>query len=107
MDILITSRHKASDKILIDLAIDEYIHIVELRRTKKTKTEIVYEYCADHNNDWGEIYYTPGDDDYDVTRDVYADKKGGFFFATAGDWIVRQAIKEQFPQTVVIPTTKI
>ncbi|MDO4983916.1 MAG: hypothetical protein Q4E35_10255 [Eubacteriales bacterium] len=99
--------HKAYDKILVDLAADEYIHIVELRRKKKTKTEIVYEYCADHNNDWGEIYYTPGDDDYDVTRYVYADKKGGFFFAAAGDWIVRQAIKEQFPQTAVIPITKI
>ena len=99
--------HKAYDKILIDLAVDEYIHIVELRRTKKTKTEIVYEYCADHNNDWGEIHYTPGDDDYDVTRYVYADKKGGFFFAAAGDWIVRQAAKEQFPQTVIIPITKI
>lgn len=64
--------HKAYDKILVELAIDEYIHIVELRRKKKTKTEIVYEYCADHNNDWGEIHYTPGDDDYDVTRYVYA-----------------------------------
>ena len=99
--------HKAYDKILVELAIDEYIHIVELRRKKKTKTEIVYEYCADHNNDWGEIHYTPGDDDYDVTRYVYADKKGGFFFAAAGDWIVRQATKEQFPQTAVIPITKI
>lgn len=99
--------HKAYDKILVELAIDEYIHIVELRRKKKTKTEIVYEYCADHNNNWGEIHYTPGDDDYDVTRYVYADKKGEFFFAAAGDWIVRQATKEQFPQTVVIPITKI
>ena len=99
--------HKAYDKILIDLAVDEYIHIVELRRKKKTKTEIVYEYCADHNNDWGEIHYTPGDDDYDVTHYVYADKKGGFLFAAAGDWIVRQAAKEQFPQTAVIPITKI
>lgn len=99
--------HKAYDKILVDLAVDGYVHIVELRRKKKTKTEIVYEYCADHNNDWGEIHYAPGDDDYDVTRYVYADKKGSFFFAAAGDWIVRQAAKEQFPQTVVIPTTKI
>ena len=99
--------HKAYDKILVELAIDEYIHIGELRRKKKTKTEIVYEYCADHNNDWGEIHYTPGDDDYDVTRYVYADKKGGFFFAAAGDWIVRQATKEQFPQTAVIPIPKI
>ena len=99
--------HKAYDKILIDLAVDEYIHIVELRRKKKMKTEIVYEYCADHNNDWGEIHYTPGDDDYDVTHYVYADKKGGFLFAAAGDWIVRQAAKEQFPQTAVIPITKI
>ena len=92
--------HKAYDKILMELA-------VELRRTKKTKSEIVYEYCADHNNDWGEIQYTPGEDDYDVTRYVYADKKGGFFFAAAGEWIVRQAAKEQFPQTVVVPITKI
>ena len=84
-----------------------YIHIVELRRTKKTKTKIVYEYCANHNNDWGEIHYTPGDNDYDVIRYVYADKKGDFFFAAAGDRIVRQAAKEQFPQTVVIPITKI
>lgn len=99
--------HKAYDKILIDLAVDEYIHIVELRRKKKTKTEIVYEYCADHNNDWGEIHYTPGDDDYDVTHYVYADKKGAFLFAAACDWIVRQSAKEQFPQTAVIPITKI
>ena len=99
--------HKAYDKILVELAIDEYIHIVELRRKKKTKTEIVYEYCADHNNDWGEIHYTPGDDDYDVTHYVYADKKGGFLFAAAGERIVRQAAKEQFPQTTVIPVTKI
>ena len=99
--------HKAYDKILVELAVDEYIHIVELRRKKKTKTEIVYEYCADHNNDWGEIHYTPGDDDYNVTSYVYADTKGEFFFAAAGDWIVRQAIKEQFPQKVVMPITKI
>lgn len=99
--------HKAYDKILIELAVDEYIHIVELRRKKKTKTEIIYEYSADHNNDWGEIHYISGDDDYDVTRYVYADKKGGFFFAAAGDRIVHQAAREQFPQTVVIPITKI
>lgn len=99
--------HKAYDKILIDLAVDDYIHIVELRRTKKAKAEIVYEYCADHNHDWGEIRYKLGDNDYDVIRYVYAEKKGGFFFAAAGDWIVRQAAKEQFLQTVVIPITKI
>ena len=99
--------HKAYDKILLELAVDEYSHIVELRCTKKTKTEIIYEYCADHNNDWGEIRYTPGNNEYDVTRYVYADKKDGFFFAAAGDWIVRQASKEQFPQTAVIPITKI
>lgn len=99
--------HKAYDKILIELAIDEYIHIVELRRKKKTKTEIIYEYCADHNSDWGEIQYILGDDDYDVTRYVYADKKGDFFFAAAGDWIVRQAAREQFPQIKLIPITKI
>lgn len=99
--------HKAYDKILIDLAVDDYIHIVELRRTKKVKAEIVYEYCADHNNDWGEIRYKLGDNDYDVTRYVYADKKGEFFFAAAGDWIVRQAAKDQFLQTAVIPITKV
>ena len=97
----------AYEKMLIELAIDGYIHIVELRRKKNTKTNIVYEYCADHNNDWGEIRYTPGDDDYEVTRYVYADKKGGFFFAAAGDCIVRQSEKEKFPQAVVIPVTKI
>ena len=97
----------AYEKMLIELAIDGYIHIVELRRKKKTKTTIIYEYCADHNNDWGEIHYTPGDDNYEVTRYVYADKKGGFFFAAAGDWIVRQSEKEKFPQTVIIPVTKI
>ena len=93
--------------ILTELAADEYIHIVELRRKKKTKAEVVYEYCADHNNDWGEIRYTPGEDDYAVTRYVYADRKGGFYFAAAGDWIIRQAAKEQFTQTVVIPLSKI
>ena len=51
--------------------------------------------------------YTPDDDDYEVIRYVYADKKGGFFFAAAGDWIIRQAAREQFPQTAVIPITKI
>lgn len=98
--------HKAYGKILIELAVDEYIHIVELRRKKKAKVEIIYEYCADHNNEWGKIHYTPGDDDYDITRYVYADKNCGFFFATAGNWIVQQAAKELFPQTAVIPITK-
>lgn len=99
--------HRAYDRILTELAADDYIHVVELRRKRKAKTEIVYEYCADHNNDWGEIRYTPGDDDYDVTRYVYADRKVGFFFAAAGDWIVRQAAGGQFPQTAVIPLSKI
>lgn len=67
----------------------------------------MYEYCADHNNDWGEIHYTLGEEDYDVTRYVYADKKGSLFFALAGDWIVRHAAKEQFPQTAVLAITKI
>ena len=31
-------------------AVDEYIHIVEVQRTK-TKTKIIYEYCDGHNND--------------------------------------------------------
>ncbi len=99
--------HRAYDRILTELAEDDYIHVIELRRKKKAKTEIIYEYCADHNNDWGEIRYTPGDDDYDATRYVYVDRKGEFFFAAAGDWIIRQAAKEQFTQTVVIPLSKI
>ena len=94
------------EKMLIDLAVDEYIHVVELRLKEKTKTDIVYEYCADHNNDWGEIRYTFGEDDYDVTRYVYADKKGGFFFAQAGEWIMRQARNEKFPKSKLIVTEK-
>lgn len=94
------------EKMIIDLAVDEYIHIVELRLKEKTKTNVTYEYCADHNNDWGEIRYIFGDDDYDVIRYVYTDKKGGFFFASAGDWIMRQARNEKFPKRKLIVTEK-
>ena len=95
------------EKMLIDLAIGEYIHIVELRLKEKTKTSVTYEYCADHNNDWGEIRYTFGDDDYDVTRYVYADKKGGIFFAKAGDWIMLQAGSEKYPKRKIIVSDKL
>ena len=78
----------AYEKMLIELAIDEYIHIVELRLTSADNNSVTYEYCVDHNNDWGEIHYTFGEDDYDVVRYIYADKKGGFYFAAAGEWIM-------------------
>ena len=95
------------EKMLIDLAIGEYIHIVEFRLKEKTKTSVTYEYCADHNNDWGEIRYTFGEDDYDVIRYVYADKKGGFFFAKAGDWIMLQAGSEKYPKRKLIVSDKL
>ena len=75
----------AYEKMLIELAIDEYIHIVELRLKSTDNNSVTYEYCADHNNDWGEICYFFGEDDYDVKRYIHADKKGDFFFATAGE----------------------
>jgi hypothetical protein len=56
----------AYEKMLIELAIDKYIHIVELRLTSADNNSVTYEYCADHNNDWGKIHYTFGEDDYDV-----------------------------------------
>ncbi len=55
---------------MIELAIDEYIHIVELRLKSADNNSVTYEYCADHNNDWGEIHYTFGEDDYDVVQYV-------------------------------------
>ena len=94
------------EKMLIDLAVNEYIHIVELRLKEKTETSVIYEYCADHNNDWGEIRYVPGDSDYEVASYVYADKKGGFFFASAGEWIIRHAKEENYPKHKLIVTEK-
>ena len=41
----------AYDKMMIELAIDEHIHIVELRLTSADNNSVTYEYCADHNND--------------------------------------------------------
>ena len=41
----------AYEKMLIELAIDEYIHIVELRLKFTDDNSVTYEYCADHNND--------------------------------------------------------
>ena len=95
------------EKMLIDLAIDGYIHIVELRLKEKTNCYVIYEYCADHNNDWGEIRYDFGEDDYEVTRYVYADVKGGFFFAPAGDWIMSQAKRNGFSKRKLIVTKKL
>lgn len=45
------------EKMLIELAIDEYIHIVELRLKSADNNSVTYEYCADHNNDWGKIHF--------------------------------------------------
>ena len=44
--------------MLIELAIDEYIHIVGLRLKSADDKSVTYEYCADHNNDWVK-YITP------------------------------------------------
>ena len=92
----------AYDKMLIELAIDEYIHIVELRLTSADNNSVTYEYCADHNNDWGKIHYTFGEDDYDVKRYIYADRKGDFFFATAGEWIMHNTGRKHIPKYMVI-----
>ena len=48
----------AYEKILIELAIDEYIHIVELRLKSADDKSVIYEYCTAHNNDWGK-FITP------------------------------------------------
>ena len=92
----------AYDKMMIELAIDEYIHIVELRLTSADNNSVTYEYCADHNNDWGKIHYTFGEDDYDVNRYIYADRKGGFYFAAAGEWMIRIANEKSVSKYAVI-----
>ena len=92
----------AYEKMLIELAIDEYVHIVELRLKSDDDKSVVYEYCADHKKDWGEIRYTFGEDDYDVNRYIYTDRKGGFFFATAGEWIMRNTNIKYIPRYMVI-----
>lgn len=92
----------AYEKMLIELAIDEYIHIVELRLTSADNNSVTYEYCADHNNDWGEICYFFGEDDYDVKRYIHADKKGDFFFATAGEWIMHNTCRNHIPRYMVV-----
>ena len=92
----------AYEKMLIELAIDEYIHIVELRLKSADDKSVTYEYCADHNNDWGEIHYTLGEDDYDVNRYVYADKKGGFLLRRSRRTIMQNAKRKHIPKYVVI-----
>ena len=92
----------AYDKMMIELAIDEHIHIVELRLTSADNNSVTYEYCADHNNDWGKIHYTFGEDDYDVNRYIYADRKGGFYFATAGECMIRIANEKSVSKYAVI-----
>ena len=84
------------------LFIQHHIHIVELRLTSADNNSVTYEYCADHNNDWGEIHYTLGEDDYDVKRYIYTDRKGGFYFAAAGEWIVYNANRKHIPKYMVI-----
>ena len=92
----------AYEEMLIELAIDEYIHIVELRLKFTDDNSVTYEYCADHNNDWGKIHYTFGEVDYDVVQYVYADKKGDFFFACAGEWITQNTNRKHIPKYLVI-----
>ena len=92
----------AYDKMMIELAIDEYIHIVELRLTSADNNSVTYEYCADHSNDWGEIRHTFGEDDYDVVRYIYADRKGDFYFAAAGEWMIRIANEKSVSKYAVI-----
>lgn len=92
----------AYEKMMIELAIDEYIHIVELRLKFVDDNSVTYEYCADHNKDWGEIHYTFGEDDYDVVQYVYADKKSDFFFASAGEWIVYNTNRKRFAKHMII-----
>lgn len=92
----------AYEKMLIELAIDEYIHIVELRLKFTDDNSVTYEYCTDHNNDWGKIHYTFGEVDYDVVRYIYADRKGDFFFATAGEWITQNTNRKHIPKYLVI-----
>lgn len=92
----------AYEKMLIELAIDEYIHIVELRLTSADNNSVTYEYCDDHNNDWGKIHYTFDEDDYDVVRYIYADRKGDFFFATAGEWIMHNTGRKHIPRYMVV-----
>ena len=43
-----------------------------------------------------------GEDDYDVIRYVYADKKGDFFFATAGEWIMHNTGRKHIPRYMVV-----
>ena len=89
-------------KELIELAIDEHIHIAELRLKSADNNSITYEYRADHNNDWGEIHYTFGEDDYNVVRYICADRKGDFFFAAAGEWMIRIANEKSVSKYAVI-----
>ena len=79
-----------------------YRGIVELRLTSADNNSVTYEYCADHNNDWGEIHYALGEDEYYVVRYIYADRKGDFFFATAGEWIMRNTNIKYIPRYMVI-----
>ena len=92
----------AYEKMLIELAIDEYVHIVELRLKSDDDKSVIYEYCADHNKDWGEIRYTFGEDDYDVNRYIYTNRTGGFYFATAGDWIMHNTDRKHIPRYMVV-----
>ena len=50
----------------------------------------------------GENCCTFGEDDYDVIRYVYADKKGGFLFAYSGEWIMQNTNRKHTPKYMVI-----
>lgn len=92
---------RAAEKDLKEL-ISDYHFLKELRLKFTDDNSVTYEYCADHNNDWGEIRYTFGEVDYDVVRYIYADRKGDFFFATAGEWITQNKNRKHIPKYLVI-----
>lgn len=83
---------------IYELSKDENGNSVKLLR----KGKVYIDLAADHNNDWGEIHYTLGEDDYDVILYVYADRKGGFYFALAGEWVMHNTNIKHIPKYLVI-----
>ena len=59
---------------------------------------------ADHLGFCPKCYgiYELSKDDYDVIRYVYADKKGDFFIASAGEWIMKNTNREHIPKYMAI-----
>ena len=76
--------------------------LIENNITEIKSILLFFDTLADHNNDWGKIHYTFGEVDYDVVQYVYADKKGDFFFACAGEWITQNTNRKHIPKYLVI-----